>query len=251
MLLDGKNAVVYGGGGAIGGAVATAFAREGARVFLAGRTRAPLDAVAGRIAAAGGRADVAEVDALDEAAVDAFAHRVATGAGSLDVSFNATSVGDVQGTPMVEMSLADYERPITTAVRSTFLTARAAARHMTWQGSGVILMFGGDGDPVRDYSIGGFQVALAALEGMRRQLSAELGRHGVRAVTLRSGGIPESMPAGMSNAAEITAGIAAATLLGRAATLADVGNVAAFVASDLARTMTAATVNVSAGALVD
>jgi 3-oxoacyl-[acyl-carrier protein] reductase len=149
------------------------------------------------------------------------------------------------------MSAADYLRPIEIATRSTFVTARAAARHMVRQGSGVVLFFGGDGDPVRDYSIGGFQVALCAAEAMRRQLSTELGKHGVRAVTLRTGGVPETIPAGTPGAEEITAGITASTLLGRTATLADVGNVAAFVASDLARTMTAATVNVSAGALVD
>ena len=251
MLLEGKNAVVYGGGGAIGGAVAEAFAREGARVFVAGRTPGPLAAVAERVRAAGGAAETAELDALDEAAVGAFADRVAADAGSLDVSFNAISVGDVQGTPLVEMSPADYTRPIDVAVRSTFVTARAAARHMIRQGGGVLLFFGGDADPIRDYSIGGFQVALAAVEAMRRQLSAELGKHGVRAVTLRTGGVPESIPADMAGAAEITAGLTASTLLGRTATLADVGNVAAFVASDRARTMTAATVNVSCGALVD
>jgi len=251
VLLHGKNAVVYGGGGAIGGAVAEAFAREGARVYLAGRTPGPLEAVAARIRAAGGAVGTAQLDALDEAAVGALADRVVAEAGSLDVSFNAISVGDVQGTPMVEMSLADYLRPIDVAVRSTFVTARAAARHMTKQGGGVVLFFGGDGDPIRDYSIGGFQVALAAVEAMRRQLSAELGRHGVRAVTLRTGGVPESIPTDLAGGAEIAAGLAASTLLGRTATLADVGNVAAFVASDRARTMTAATVNVSCGALVD
>jgi len=251
MLLENKNAVVHGGGGAIGGAVARAFAREGARVFVAGRTRAPLERTAAAIREAGGRADVAEVDALDEAAVDAFTDRAVADAGSLDVSFNAIGVGDVQGTPMIEMSTADYLRPIEIATRSTFVTARAAARHMVRQGSGVVLFFGGDGDPVRDYSIGGFQVALCAVEAMRRQLSAELGRHGVRAVTLRTGGVPESIPAGTPGGDEIVAGLTASTLLGRTATLADVGNVAAFVASDLARTMTAATVNISAGALVD
>src|SRR5687768_12305340 len=112
MLLENKNTVIHGGGGAIGGAVARAFAREGARVFVAGRTRAPLERTAAAIREAGGRADVAEVDALDEAAVDAFIDRVVADAGSVDVSFNAIGVGDVQGTPMIEMSTADYLRPI-------------------------------------------------------------------------------------------------------------------------------------------
>jgi 3-oxoacyl-[acyl-carrier protein] reductase len=251
MLLEGRNAVIYGGGGAIGGAVARAFAREGARVFLAGRTRARLDEVAKRIRSAGGAVETAELDALDERSVDEHADAVAEEAGSIDISFNLISHGDVQGTPMTEMSLDDYTRPVVVAVRTTFLTSRAAARHMVRQGSGVVLMFGGSGEPVRDYYIGGVQVAFGAVECMRRQLSAELGRHGVRVVTLRTGGVPESIPEGFGGREAITEGIESQTMLGRAATLEDVGNVAAFVASDQARTMTAATVNVSAGALVD
>ncbi|HWD00877.1 MAG TPA: SDR family oxidoreductase [Amycolatopsis sp.] len=251
MLLAGKNAVVYGGGGAIGGAIARAFAQEGARVFLAGRTRAKLDKVAADIRAAGGRAEVAVLDALDEEAVDAHAEAVVADGGSLDVSVNVISHGDVQGTPLLEMSLADYQQPVVTAVRTTFLTARAAGRQMKRQGAGVILVFGGDGDPVREHSVGGLQVAFHALEAMRRQLAAELGRHGVRTVTLRTGGIPETLPSGFAGAEQLSAELARSTMLGRAATLADVGAVAAFVASDRARTMTAATANISCGALVD
>ena len=249
-LLTGKNAIVYGAAGRIGEAVATAFAGEGARVFLAGRTRARLDEVAGRIRAAGGRAETAEVDALDERAVDEHAAAVAA-EGGIDVSFNLIGHGDVQGTPLVNMALADYERPVVTAVRTQFLTARAAARQMIGQRSGVILFFGGAADPVREFAVGGLQVAFHALEAMRRQLAAELGPHGIRTVTLRTAGIPETLPAEFPGRAELEENIAGKTLLGRAATLADVGEVAAFVASDRARTMTAATVNVSCGALVD
>src|SRR5687767_12432863 len=118
MLLEGKNAVVYGAAGAIGGAVATAFGREGATVHLAGRTLARLDAVAATIRGAGGRAETAVVDALDEKAVDRHADAVAADAGSIDISINLISVGDVQGTPLAEMSLADVEQPISTAVRT-------------------------------------------------------------------------------------------------------------------------------------
>jgi 3-oxoacyl-[acyl-carrier protein] reductase len=250
VLLEGKNAVIYGGGGAIGGAVARAFAREGAKVFLAGRTRARLEAVAEGIRAAGGAAETAEVDALDERAVDAHADAVAA-AGGIDVSFNLISHGDVQGTPMAEMQVEDYLRPVVTAVRTTFLTWRAAARHMARQGSGVILVFGGSGPPMRDYHLGGLQVAFEAMESMRRQLSAELGPRGVRVVTLRTGGVPETIPDGFEGREAIVGDIEKQTMLGRPATFEDVGNVAAFVASDRARTMTAATVNISAGALID
>jgi 3-oxoacyl-[acyl-carrier protein] reductase len=251
VLLEDKTAVIYGGGGAIGGAVARAFAREGARVFLAGRTLARLEEVAGEIRAAGGTAETAEVDALDERAVDEHADAVAAEAGRLDISFNLISHGDVQGTPLVEMSPAEFERPVVTAVRTTFLTARAAARHMIARGGGVILVFGGSGEPLRDYYLGGLQVAFEALESMRRQLASELGAHGVRVVTLRTGGVPETIPVGVDGRERIVGDIETMTMLGQAATLEDVGNVAAFVASDRARTMTAATANISCGALVD
>jgi NAD(P)-dependent dehydrogenase (short-subunit alcohol dehydrogenase family) len=251
MLLENKNAVIYGGGGSIGGAVARAFAREGATVFLAGRTRDRLEKVAEDIRSAGGVAQTAEIDALDEQAVDEHADAVAGEAGGIDISFNLISHGVVQGTPLVEMELDDYTRPVLTAVRTTFLTARAAARHMIRQGSGVILAFGGEGDPPHDHYLGGLQVAFHAIESMRRQLASELGRHGVRVVTLRTGGVPESIPEGFEGREAITEGIEKSAMLGRAATLEDVGNVAAFVASDRARTMTAATVNISAGALID
>jgi 3-oxoacyl-[acyl-carrier protein] reductase len=252
VLLENKNAVIYGGGGAIGGAVARAFAREGARVFLAGRTLATLEAVAEEIRSAGGVAETAEADALDEKAVDEHADAVAASVGGIDISFNLISHEDVHGTPFAEMPLEDFERPIRNAVRTMFLTSRAAARHMIEQGSGVILAFGGSGDPMRDYYIGGTQVAFDAIESMRRQLAAELGSHGIRTVTLKTGGIPESIPEGVEGRKEIVERlIVAPTMLGRAATLEDVGNIATFVASDRARTMTAATVNISCGALVD
>ncbi len=250
-MLEGKNAVIYGGGGKIGRAVARTFARHGAQVHLAGRTQATVEAVAEEIRASGGAAEAALVDALDKGSVDAFVDGVAARAGSVDVSFNLISLDDIQGTPIVEMDYADFAQPVEIAMRSTFLTVAAAARHMVEQRSGAVLFFGGSGDPVPDYSIGGFQVALHAVEAMRRQLSSELGHQGVRFVTLRTGGIPETLPPELGGGDEISAGLVEMTMLKRAATLEDVGEVAAFVASDRARTMTAATVNVSAGALID
>jgi NAD(P)-dependent dehydrogenase (short-subunit alcohol dehydrogenase family) len=250
MLLDGKNAVIYGAAGAIGSAVATAFAREGANVHLAGRTAGRLDEVAARIRSDGGKAETAVVDALDEAAVDRHADAVAAAAGSIDISFNLISVGDVQGTPLAEMTLADFEQPITNAVRTTFLTSRAAARHMMGQKSGVILTFGGTGDPMRDYFIGGFQVALAAVDMLRNQLAAELGPHGIRVVTLLTGGIVDTIPDDFEGRDAIVDGIVGTTMLGRAATFDDVGNVAAFAASDQARAITASDINITCGSIV-
>ena len=122
MLLENRNAVIYGGAGAIGSVVATAFARAGARVFLAGRTSATLEAVADSIRSSGGLAETAVVDALDEAGVDSLVDRIVTEAGSLDISFNLIDVQDVQGTPLAEMSWDDFDKPVTTALRSTSTT---------------------------------------------------------------------------------------------------------------------------------
>jgi 3-oxoacyl-[acyl-carrier protein] reductase len=254
MLLENKAAVIYGGGGSIGGAVARAFAREGASVFLAGRTEAKLKQVAEDIRAKGGRAQTAVVDALDEAAVDQHADAVAGEAGSLDISFNVITHPHTHGVPFHEMEADDFMAPVETAARTTFITARAAARHMIPRRSGVILAFGGPGDrsaPPRDYYLGGTQVAFDAIETMRRQFSVELGPHGIRFVTLASGGVPETFAPDFEGAPDITKMIADQTLLGRAATLEDVGNAAAFAASDKARTLTATIVNVSCGALID
>jgi NAD(P)-dependent dehydrogenase (short-subunit alcohol dehydrogenase family) len=249
MLLENKVAVIYGAGGSIGGAVARTFAREGAMVFLAGRTQAKLDKVAGEIRAEGGRAEAAVVDALDEQAVDKFVEAVVAQAGQIDISFNLISYGDVQE-PLMEISAENFAQPIMTAARTQFLTTRAAARHMFQRGSGVILSFGGGG-PQTQPGLGGFKVALDAVESLRQQWACELGPHGIRVLTLKTGGVPETLPDPFPGRDEIIASIQQATLLKRAATLEDVGNVAAFVASDLARTMTATEVNISCGALVD
>ena len=249
MLLENKVAVIYGAGGPIGGAVARAFAREGASVFLAGRTKAKLDTVADDIRTQGGVAHTAVVDALDAQAVAAYVDAVAEQAGSIDISFNVIALGDVQK-PLTELSVEDFMQPITNAMRTHFLTTKAATRHMIRRGSGVILAFGGGG-PQTLPGLGGFKVALDAIEGLRRQWAVELGPQGIRVVTLKTGGVPESISDSFAEKDEIVASIEQATLLRRAATLADVGNVAAFVASDLARTITATEVNISCGAIVE
>ena len=264
MLLEDRNAVIYGGGGPVGGAVARAFAREGARVFLAGRTIAPLEAVAEKIAAAGGRVETARVDALDETAVDEHADAVAEKAGGIDVSFNAIGHGDVHGPPLIDMPFEHFARPITTAVRAQFLTARAAARHMVERGSGVILAITATTAQLAIPNVGGTGVTFDAIEGLCRQWASELGPRGVRVLWLRTTGLPEAMAdtgelqpdygtgsgKGMTRADHI-AWMEGQTMLKRLTTLADVGNAAAFVASDRAGAMTASAVNLTCGALPD
>lgn len=259
VLLENKNAVIYGAGGAIGAAVAGAFAREGARVFLAGRTRAPLDRVAGEISAAGGTAEVDQVDALDERQVDDHVAAITRKVGGLDISFNAISHADVHGRPLLEMALEDFARPITTAVRSVFLTSRAAARHMATRRSGVIMTITATTARQAIPEVGGTGVAFDALESLCRQWATELGPLGVRVVWLHTTGIPEAFhdAGGLSPAYgtghpmtrdEHVAWMRDKTMLRRLTSLADVGNMAALVASDRAAAMTAAGMNITCGA---
>jgi 3-oxoacyl-[acyl-carrier protein] reductase len=261
MLLKDKNAVVYGGAGSVGRAVAGAFAREGARVFLAGRTLATLDEAAAEIADAGGAVETAQVDALDERAVDEHADAVAARAGGIDISFNATGRDDRHGVALLELSFADFARPVEVAMRTHFLTTRAAARHMTRQGSGVIMAITATTARLSIPEIGGTGVAFDAIESQCRQWACELGRHGVRVVWLQTTGLPEALadidrfPAYGTNTeqgmtrAELIAWMRRSTQLNRLTTLAEVGNVAAFMASDHAGAMTATSANITCGAV--
>jgi 3-oxoacyl-[acyl-carrier protein] reductase len=258
VLLEGKSAVVYGGAGSVGRAVAHAFAREGARVFLAGRTLAALEEVAREIAEAGGAAEAAVLDALDEAAVDGHADAVAARAGGIDVSFNAIGHGDVHGAPLLEMPFEDFVRPITTAMRTQFLTTRAAARHMTRQGSGVIMAITATTARLAIPEVGGTGVTFDAIESLCRQWACELGRYGVRVLWLQTTGLPEALTAevqpgygtGSGDAmtqAELIAWLRRSTMLDRLTTLAEVGAMAAFMASDRAGAVTGVAANLTCG----
>src|SRR5687767_10482422 len=112
LLLKNKNAVIYGGGGAIGGAVARVFAREGASVFIAWRTQASLDAVAADITAAGRKVETSLVDAFDQAAVDKHANAIAAKTGGSDIALNAVSVMHDHGTFLADLSHEEFMRPI-------------------------------------------------------------------------------------------------------------------------------------------
>jgi 3-oxoacyl-[acyl-carrier protein] reductase len=265
MLLQNKNAVIYGGGGAVGGAVARAFAREGARVYLAGRTLARLDLVAQEISAAGGQAETAEVDAMDERAVDRHADGVSARAGGIDIALNAVGIAHVQGTPFAELSFEDYAHPITAYTRTNFVTAKAVARHMAKQCSGVILVLApGPGARMSGKGFLGNGVSAAAVEALSRTLAGELGASGIRVICLRPHAIPEAVATshtrqlftGMAGLSGLTteawlSELARTTLLGRLPTLAEVADFAAFVASDRASAMTGAIANLTSGALVD
>ena len=263
MRLRKKNAVIYGASGAIGGAVARAFAREGATVFLTGRNQAKVDLVARDIWADGGKAEAAQVDALDEQAIDRHLDAVIAKVGGIDISFNAVGIPNttLQGVPLTELAAGQFSLPIETYSRTNFLTARLAARRMVAKRSGVILtvtpVVSRAGIPL----IGGFAPAMSAVEQLTRNLSAELASHGIRVVGLRADGMPETGTIkevfGIhAKAYGITHGefqeiIASKNHRGRLPTLAELANVAVFMASDEASAMTGTIVNLSMGMLDD
>jgi 3-oxoacyl-[acyl-carrier protein] reductase len=178
----------------MGGAVGRAFAREGARVFLAGGTLAKLDKVAGEIRANGGAAETAQVDAMDQFAVESHADQVAAVAGSIDISFNAISINVVQDIPLVEMSLEDFMAPITDACRTHSVTATTAARHMIAQCSGVIVPLSSTAAQESRHQMGGFNLACARIEALKRSLAGEVGRQGVRVVSSGRTSPPRPLP---------------------------------------------------------
>jgi 3-oxoacyl-[acyl-carrier protein] reductase len=198
------------------------------------------------------------VDALNEQAVEKHLGEVMERAGSIDVSFNAISTRDVQLTPLVEMSREDFLSPILTGATTHLLTVRAAGRRMAERDSGVILTL--SASTVRAYVpgvyVGGFGVACAAIEALTKQFAAELGPSGIRVNCLRSEGIPESWEGASTedwsaSTGEIEDSLKARSLLGRVTTLADVGNAAAFLASDLAGATTGTVFNLISGTIVD
>jgi NAD(P)-dependent dehydrogenase (short-subunit alcohol dehydrogenase family) len=254
MLLKDKVAVVYGAGGAIGGAVARAFSVNGARVVFTGRSR---ESVCGLAEELGGVA--AAVDALDERAIDAHLETV----GRVDISFNAVGFPDreITGVPLVEMEAEPFARPIAAYTTSYFLTARAAARRMIGQGSGVIMTVSALPARMGSRLNGGYGAALAGKEALTRDLSAELAPRGIRVVGLRPHGMPETdtmrelfetkaSAYGMTWE-QFQAYLAGTSHPKRVMTLDEVANVAVFMASDRASGMTGTTVNLTMGALDD
>jgi 3-oxoacyl-[acyl-carrier protein] reductase len=261
FAMTSKNVVIYGAGGAIGGAVARAFARDGAKLFLSGRKLADVDAVVKDITAGGGVAEAAEVDALDEQAVEKHAADVVKKTGRLDVSFNVISIPHVQGKPLVEQCVDDFAVPVMKYARTQFLTATIAARYMIVKRSGVILMMTAPPARIARPLVGAFGAACAALEAFSRTLAAEVGPYGVRVVCLRSSGTLGKTDAGRhferhARAAgvgvhHLEAKLKDATMLRHLATLTDVANMAVFAASDQASALTGTSVNLSCGLAVD
>ena len=263
MMLKDKNAVIYGAGGGIGSAVAQAFARGGARVFLTGRELASVAVVAKEIDAAGGTAEAAEVDALDERAVDEHLQHMIDEVGRVEISFNAIGIpaAETVGVSLTELDLERFSLAMSAYVTSYFLTARLAARRMIPQRSGVIMTVTALHSRIGIPLVGGYGPAQAAKEALTRHLSAELAPHGIRVVGLRPQGMPETRTIKDAYAPRAKASgmtweqwqdaLAARTHPRRLMSLEEMANVAVFLASNKASGLLGTTLNLTMGSMDD
>jgi NAD(P)-dependent dehydrogenase (short-subunit alcohol dehydrogenase family) len=271
MLLKNKSAVIFGGGGAIGGAVARVFAREGARVFICGRTQTKLDGVAADITAAGGMVETALLDAFDPRAVEEYTSSIASKCGGIDIALNAVSVMHDQGTMLENLSLDEFMKPIDGFLRTLFITSKAVVRHMGAKRPGVILTLSTPGSQMAAPGVLGYCVTCAGKEAFSRVLAAELAPKNIRVICLRPHAIADA-PASGSYTKDLfktqtsykengdnqpvsewlpDSAMAQSTLLKRLPTLSEVAETAAFLASDRAGAMTGTVANLSCGAVVD
>lgn len=261
MLLDSKTAVVYGGGGAVGGAVAQAFAEQGAHVIVAGRTLSSLERTVTLLTGRGLSAQAATVDALVESEVEAHLDAVVAERGGIDISFNAISVAYVLGEPLHEISVDDFVRGIADGMRTNYLTGVQAARRMAVRNTGVVLGITASSCRRPLAHQGSFAVAGAAIEALCRQIATDYGPAGVRAVCIRSAGSPDA--AGVDRALtalaeldgisrdDFEARIAERTLLKHLPRLREIANLAVLAASELASSMTGVVANGTCGEAID
>ncbi|MGN6419438.1 MAG: SDR family NAD(P)-dependent oxidoreductase [Pseudobacter sp.] len=266
MYLHNKTAIIYGASGAIGSAITRAFYKAGANIMMVARNQEKLRRVANTISAADGRIETAALDVLDQAAVVKHADSVAAKAGRIDISVNVTGTFHIQGVSFPDLSLEDFMFPVNTYIRSNFITAQAAAKHMIRQKSGVLLSISTPGSKLPGPGFMGYGLACSGIEALNRHFAGELGQYGIRSVCLRPDAMPEAGAhgsysnevfakaaggAGISIESMLEQHAQANTLLKRLPTLDEVANTAVFMASDLASAITGTVANLTCGSLVD
>jgi 3-oxoacyl-[acyl-carrier protein] reductase len=263
-ILVGKRAVVFGAAGSIGRAVAQEFAAEGAEVFLSGRTKSNVEAVAKHIAANGGKAHACVIDTLDDAAVNEYIEGIVKQTDKIDVMIDFTGPLAKEygnGKMAVNLTIEEFTAPLVTMVRSRFITGRAVARQMIQARSGVIILV--TGSPARPHTPGvtAIGAAFGAMENLAANLAFEVSPFGVRVVCLRtlanvdSRSIQDTMDflAGQLHISkdQAVAQVAQSSMLKVPATVQDTANAAVLIASDRARMLTGTVVNATGGAVLD
>jgi len=261
MLLQNKNVVLYGAGGSVGTAVAIAFAREGANIFLTDHRIDKIKKTVEKINQSGGYARFYLVDALLQDEVENHLDELKAEGHTIDISFNLIALQDIQGFPLIELDIEQILTTVDIAVRSHIITSSAAARIMKERRSGVILMLTANAAKKPSENVGGFGIACAAMEALCRQYAAELGKYNIRVVCLRSAGSPDSpglrevfiehARLAQESVEQFEERFAQSTMLKRLPLLNEIADMAVLVSSDKASALTSAIINVTCGELSD
>lgn len=262
MLLQNKVAVIFGGSGAIGSAVARTMAREGAHVYLGARHQEKLARIADEIRAAGGSVDTFLTDVLDEHAMMTQTAELAQRTAGFDIVVNATGFMHDQGKTVTELTLSEFMQGITPFLTAQFTIAKAVTPYMGGDRAGTILSVVAPAGAMAVAGHSGHIVGCAGSEAFVKALASELALHNIRVICIRSHAVVDGVQAG-SYTGEIFAakaqemgltieewlgGAAQSTMLKRLPTLAQLADMMAFLASDHASAMTATVINMTAGA---
>jgi 3-oxoacyl-[acyl-carrier protein] reductase len=261
-ILQDKVAVIFGAGGATGSQVARGFSKEGATVFLSGRHLSSVESLAKEIQTSHGKAEAAEVDALNERVVTAYLDNVVKQAGNkkMDIVFNAMGLQPDEydnGKATTELSYEKFMIPLNTYVVSNFLTAKVAASHMLPHNSGVIIFLTGTPSKGVAPNLVAAGTAFGAVEALTRCLATEWSPSGIRVVCIRSGGmydtntIQQAFKTLGSSKEAIWDNMKQGYLLKRMPVVDDIAKLATFIASDRGRTFTGAILNASNGEVLD
>lgn len=261
--LKDKVAVVFAASGDIAGAVARSFSQHGAKVYVTARNQEAVKALAQEIKANGGNAEAAKVDAMNETEIDVFLKKVVADNGKLDVVFNGigASYSEMGGRPPT--TIATFEQfmaPIEKICGSQFLTSRIAAKYMIQaQSAGTILLLTAALSRSKLSNVAGITAASAAIEGLTRVMAAEWGGDGIKVICICPGALMETKRiSGWIDAVaqqygvpveQIVAQYKAFDILKTSPTLKQVGETAAFLASDTGIAFNSHVVDVDCGKL--
>jgi 3-oxoacyl-[acyl-carrier protein] reductase len=243
--LDGRVAVVTGGGGGLGSGICPALAEAGATVAVAGRTQTKLEQVAAEITAAGGRAIPIEVDIADRVSVAAMTERVVTELGGIDILVNNAAV--YHRKPWTEISDDDWDQVLDTNLKGYYLCARAAYPALKDAGHGRIInvasiTFFGGVPFLLDYV-----ASKGGIVGFTRALAREVGPDGITVNTLSPGAFPTDAEKIHPDQEGYNRAILDAQSIKRRGTPQDVGNLVTFLASDAASFITGQLIQIDGG----
>lgn len=261
--LKDKVAVIFAASGEIAGAVAQSFAQLGAKVYVTARNLDAVKTLAQQIKANGGSAEAAKVDALNETEIDAFIKKVVADNGRLDIVFNGigASYNEMGGRPATTVaSFEQFMAPIEKICGSQFLTSRVAAKYMIASKSeGTVLLLTAALSRSKLSNVAGITAASAAIEGLTRVMAAEWGGDGIKAICICPGALIETKRiSGWIDAVskqygmpveQIVAQYKAFDILKTSPTLKQVGETAAFLASEAGTVFNSHVVDVDCGKL--